>query len=83
MEGLNTEILYKGSTHHIQTQDKGIKAHYVESLIYRAGKLLSTRRTYYTAYLSHSNLKEKIKQLIKEQHKKILTEISEGKFDHF
>ena len=81
MEGFNTEILYKGIAHHIQTQDMGRGAHYVESLIYRSGKLLSSRRTYYTAYLNSSDLEKKIKQIIEDQHKTILKEISEGQFD--
>lgn len=83
MSGLNTEIKHKGALLHIQTQDKGLNAHYVESLIYARGKILASRKTSYTPYLDNPNLDEKIHQIIKEQHEKILREITEGKFDHF
>ncbi|MEE9390802.1 MAG: hypothetical protein V3U91_06125 [Candidatus Aminicenantaceae bacterium] len=83
MSGLNTETTHDGISYHVQTQDKGLNVHYIESLIYKSGKLLSSRRTYYTASLNNPNLKEKIASLIKEQHDTILKEISEGKFNHF
>ncbi|UCC39403.1 MAG: hypothetical protein JSV96_16685 [Candidatus Aminicenantes bacterium] len=83
MHGLNTETTHLGISYHIQTQDKGLNVHYIESLIYKSGKLLSSRRTYYTAYLNSADLKENIDRLIKEQHNTILKEISEGKFEHF
>jgi len=83
MSGLNTETTHNGTSYHVQTQDKGLNVHYIESLIYKSGKLLSSRRTYYTAFLNSPGLKEKIASLIKEQHDMILKEISEGKFSHF
>jgi hypothetical protein len=83
MNGLNTETTHEGMSYHVQTQDKGLNVHYIESLIYKSGKLLSSRRTYYTAFLNKTDLKEKIASLIKEQHDTILKEISEGKFMHF
>jgi len=82
MAGYNTEVSHKGSTFHVQTQDKGINAHYIESIIYKYGKVLSSRRTFYTSFLNSLYLKDKITQIIEEQHKAILNEISEGKFDH-
>ncbi len=83
MSGLNTEIEHKGTSLYIQTQDKGFKAQYVETLVYTTGKLLVSRKTSYTPYLDSPDLGEKITEIIKEQHKKILHEISKGKFDHF
>lgn len=83
MRGLNTETIHLGISYHIQTQDKGLNVHYIESLIYKSGKLLSSRRAYYTAYLNSADLKENIDRLLKEQHNTILKEISEGKFEHF
>lgn len=82
MSGLNTEVVHNGKSYHVQTQDKGIDAHYVESLIYKSGKLLSSRRTFYTAFLSSSDLKERIMKIIDQQHNEVLKNINEGKFDH-
>ncbi len=82
MSGLNTEVIHNGKSYHVQTQDKGIDANYIESLIYESGKLLSSRRTFYTAFLSSPDLKEKIMKIIDQQHSEILKSINEGKFDH-
>lgn len=83
MRGLNTKIKYKGATFHIQTQDMGTSARYIESLIYKSGKLLTSRKTSYLPFLDSPNLKEKIIKMIEDQHSTILKEISSGKFDHY
>ncbi|MBN1223055.1 MAG: hypothetical protein JXB23_07380 [Candidatus Aminicenantes bacterium] len=82
MPGINTEIEQRGMHFHVQTQDQGIGAHYVESVIYKSGKVLSSRRTYYTSFLNNPSLHDKINEIIKEQHDAILKEIEAGRFDH-
>jgi hypothetical protein len=82
MAGFNSEIKYKGGLYHIQTQDKGPAAQYVESFVYKSGKLLSSRKTFYTQLLLSPLLREKIQQIMEEQHNTLLKEIAEGKFDH-
>jgi hypothetical protein len=82
MPGFNSEIKYKGALFHIQTQDAGPTARCIESLIYKSGKLLSSRKTYYTAYLGSPQLQDKIQQMLEEQHGAVLKEIADGKFEH-
>jgi dihydrofolate reductase len=82
MAGINSTVTRSGVDFHIQTQDKGKMAHYVESTVYKSGRVLSSRKTFYTAILDSPELKEQINQIIKEQHNTILSEIEEGKFDH-
>ena len=81
MAGLNSEILRGDVYFLVQTQDKAPGAHYVESRIYKAGQVLSSRRTSYTHLLDQDDLPAKIKDLIQEQHDTILEEIAQGKFD--
>lgn len=83
MRGFNLEIEHRGVRIHIQTQDKGKKAHYVESIVYASGKVLVSRKTYYTSFLHHPDLEAKIQEIVKTQHSRILEEISTGQFDHF
>jgi len=83
INGYNTRFDYKGSKFHVQTQDKGLSAHYVESLIYREGELLTTKRTFYTSYLNSPNLRKMIAKMMEDQHKSIIQEIADGKFDRF
>lgn len=83
MTGLSAQIQHKGLTYYVQTQDMGQRSNYVESLIYRSGKLLTTRKTVYTSYLGLPDVKEKVAEIMHQQHETILREITEGKFEHF
>jgi hypothetical protein len=82
MAGYNTTITRNGIDFHVQTQDKGRTANYVESTVYKSGRVLSSKKTFYTSLLDHPDLQGKIKQVIKEQHNTLLKEISDGKFDN-
>ena len=80
MSGFNTRVEYRGLAYNVQTQDKGLGSPYVESLIYRAGQLLASRRTFYAAFLSAPDLAERVERMVENQHKSILEEILEGRF---
>lgn len=82
MAGFNSKIEHKGITFLVQTQDMGKPSHCVESLIYKSGKALAPRKTFYTQHLNSSDLQDKIKEIIEQQHNSILKSISEGKFDN-
>jgi hypothetical protein len=82
MSGLNVDIEHQGKIFHVQTQDKGLSSNYVETIIYKAGRVISSRRTYYTSYLNNPELYENIENIIQKQHESILHEIKGGKFDH-
>ena len=81
MAGFNTTVTREGVDFHVQTQDKGRSANYVESTVYKSGRVLSSRKTFYTSFLDSQDLQKKIKTIIEEQHNTILKEIAEGKFD--
>jgi hypothetical protein len=81
MAGYNTTVTRSGVDFHVQTQDKGRPANYVESTVYKSGQVLSSRKTFYTSLLDRPDLQNKIKTIIEEQHNTILKEIAEGKFD--
>ncbi len=83
MEGYNTAIEYKGATFIVQTQDKGPAFNYIESLIYLAGRLISSKKASYTSYLNQKNLPEIIQQMVEELHTEVLDEIVVGKYDKF
>ncbi len=82
MSGFNTEIEHEGSAFHVQTQDQGVNTHYVESVIYRSGKVLSSRRTYYTSFLNSTTLGNKICEITQGQHGTIPKETTAVHFDH-
>ena len=82
MPGHNSDIEHNGLMFHVQTQDQGMNAQYIESIVYKSGKVLASRRTYYTNFLHSPTLKDKIHKIINEQHEGVLKDISDGSFDH-
>lgn len=82
-DGFNTRFDYKGVKFHVQTQDKGLSAHCVESLIYKAGELLTSRKTFYTSFLDSPNLRKMVARVMEDQHAGIIREIADGRFDRF
>ena len=81
MSGYNTRVEYRGDAYNVQTQDKGLAAQYVESLIYKAGRLLASKRTFYTSYMNLPDVGERIERMMEDQHKTILGQIVEGRYD--
>ena len=81
MPGFNSEVKRLAAVFHVQTQDVGPGARCVESLVYKSGKLLSSRKTDYTSFLGSPQLQAKVQQIMEEQHAAILREIADGKFD--
>ena len=82
MPGLNTEVEHENETYHVQTQDLGPGPNSVETTVYKAGRVLSSRRSYYTAFLNSGDLRERIQDIIREEHEAVIREIKEGKFAH-
>jgi hypothetical protein len=83
MAGFNTEIKRLAAVFHVQTQDVGPSVRCVESLIYKSGKVLSSRKTDYTPFLASPQLQARVQQIMEDQHKAILREIADGKLDHY
>ncbi len=81
MSGYNNRVDYRGRSYIVQTQDKGPVSPYIESLIYRSGQLLTSKRASYTAFLEKPDLPEVLERMMEDQHKRILEEIVEGRFD--
>lgn len=80
MRGYHTRAEHRGTEFLIQTQDKGSGAQYVETLVYSAGRLLASRKAYYTHYLNSLNLSRRIEKLMEDQHKAALKDVADGKF---
>jgi hypothetical protein len=82
MAGLNTDIERNKVNYHLQTEDKGKGINYVETVVFKSGKVLFSRKSSYASYLNQPDLKQKIQELIKKQHEECLQDVSAGKFDH-
>jgi hypothetical protein len=78
--GFNTDVKYRGVVYHVQTEDKGDANPLIETLIYKGGEILASRRLPY-ADLIQSRDEPAITKLMEDQHKGMILEIKRGKFD--
>ena len=80
--GFNTDVDYDGLCFHVQTEDKGRKNPLVESLVYCGGEILTKIRTPYEELAASSDYSEEaVIRVMEEQHKTLVREIQNGKFD--
>ncbi|PWT92906.1 MAG: hypothetical protein C5B54_02785 [Acidobacteria bacterium] len=80
--GHNTDITYKGTIYHVQTEDKGRANPVIETLVYKGGEILDAKRTSYGTMLEDGSYEEKkIISMIEEQHRVMITEIRAGRYD--
>lgn len=78
--GYNTNISYKGKVYHVQTEDSGKTNPVIVTLLYAQGAILASKKTSYTHIINESDWKEKVRTLMKEQHKIMIKELVSGKY---
>ena len=77
--GYNTNISYKGTVYHVQTEDSGIKNPHIITLLYHKGTILSSKKTNYANIAAAPDYREKVRELMKDQHKAMIKELIAGK----
>lgn len=80
--GFNTDIKYRDEIFHIQTEDKGQNNPIVETLVYHSGEILLSRRIGYGHLMKKTDLRKRIKNIMKTQHDEVISELKGGKFMH-
>jgi hypothetical protein len=78
--GYNTNVSYKGTIYHIQTEDSGVNNPVILTLLYSEGAILASKKTSYAHILEAPDSKEKIEKLMKAQHKVMIKELLSGKY---
>jgi hypothetical protein len=78
--GFNTDVKYRGVVYHVQTEDKGTANPLIETLIYKGGEILGSRRLPY-ANLARVGDEPAITKLMEDQHKAMIIEVKRGRFD--
>lgn len=76
--GFNTNIPYKGKVYHVQTEDTG-ETFSIISLLYFKGAILSSKKTSYVHLKDTPDMKDKVRDMMKEQHKNLIKELIHGK----
>jgi hypothetical protein len=78
--GFNTDVKYKGVVYHVQTEDKGTANPLIETLIYKGGEILGSRRLPYQGLVTPGD-EAAITRLMEDQHKGMLQEVKRGRFE--
>jgi hypothetical protein len=79
--GFNTDVKYRGVVYHVQTEDKGTSNPLIETLIYKGGEILASRRLPYAELVKGPQDEASITKLMEEQHKGMIMEVKRGRFE--
>lgn len=79
--GFNTDVKYKGVVYHVQTEDKGAANPLIETLIYKGGEILASRRLPYSDLVQGAHDEAAITRLMEDQHKGMIMEVKRGRFE--
>jgi hypothetical protein len=80
--GFNTDIKYRNEVFHIQTEEKGESNPTIETLVYHNGEILLSRRISYGHLKNVSDMRDRVKIMMKSQHDEVSTDLKKGKFLH-
>ena len=79
--GYNTDVSHHDLVLHVQTEDKGLDAANIESLVYVGGQILGKRQSAYRDVVAAGEGKAAIVDLMDRQHRLMIAEIRNGNYD--
>jgi hypothetical protein len=79
--GFNHNIKYKGIMFHIQTEDSGVTNPHVITHIFIGGNIVATKKTNYNDIIKADRMEEVVKEIMEEQHKKVMKDLLQGAYD--
>lgn len=80
-KGLNSDILYNGSTFHIQTEDWGFSNPFIVTQVFQGGKVVKLVKIPYTQLLPRTAVVDPktVRYALETQHHSILDMLVSGK----
>ncbi len=79
--GFNINIPRRGKSYHVQTEDSGINNPHIMTHLFLGGNIIATTKSSYADILGAPDLAEKVRALMDEQHKEMIRNLLDGKFD--
>jgi len=79
--GLNNNIPYRGHVFHVQTEDSGVKMPHIITHLFYGGNIISTQKVDYSDIVKVEKLEGIVRDLMKEQHQKMINNLQNGVFD--
>lgn len=80
--GYNDNIEHRGQTYHVQTEDSGPRRpHVITHLFADGGRIVTSTKTSYKDHVGEGNADDKVRSLMRAQHKAMLSALRGGEFD--
>lgn len=79
--GFNENIEYNGKVYHVQTEDSGVKRPVITTIVLKGGAIIASKRTSYADISKFDKLDEVVRDLMKEQHDKVIEDLKQGRFN--
>src|SRR5438270_11984962 len=80
--GFNHNIKHKGRVYHVQTEDSGVNNPHIITHLFVGGNILASKKTSYADILNAENLADVVRELMEEQHKEMLRNLTNGVYDN-
>ncbi|MEM7828554.1 MAG: hypothetical protein QW561_04365 [Candidatus Aenigmatarchaeota archaeon] len=80
--GFSNDISYKGMLFHIETEDRGPGNPAIITNLFWKGIILYTKRINYGDVIKFERLGELVLELMKKQHREVISELCSGKLDN-
>ncbi len=79
--GFNHNVNHRNKLYHIQTEDSGVNNPHIITHLFAGGNILASKKTSYADILNTENLSEVVRELMEEQHKEMLRNLLNGRYD--
>ncbi|MCL2725735.1 MAG: hypothetical protein FWD69_14995 [Polyangiaceae bacterium] len=80
--GFNNNVRHKNRVFHVQTEDSGVnRPHIITHLFMDGGRILKSVRKSYAEYVGTDGMDDVVREMMKDQHKAMITALREGEFD--
>lgn len=77
--GFNSEVTFNDIVFHIQTEDRGLKAGRIDTIIYRSGgAIVHRKQIFYKDIVESECLNVAIEEIMREIHDKTIDEVRKG-----
>jgi hypothetical protein len=81
IQGFNHNIRHGGRLFHLQTEDSGPISPNIVTHLYHGGTIVASKKTPYADILTHEQRDRVIREIMKEQHRQMLLDLRDGRFD--
>jgi hypothetical protein len=79
--GYNTNVRHAGKVFHVQTEDSGRDRPHIITHLFTEGTILATKKQGYAEVLESPDWEDRVRQLMKDQHKAMFVELRDGDHD--